>query len=455
MAMVRMMSQLARQHGFRWTIVIDGGLDRWQNLLSMLPAPPDGSRVILDHQRQLAAAWLPAFGQSTARKRIGGQCRHHARQPCGNSVMNSARQQTSSCAGWKNWKLRRPQLPQRGASRFATGEFMGRRRFKKRRKSYETGLVLEAFDRAASEADRIAPLCRHFGTCGGCNLQDLSYEDQVAAKRAVFVDLARQQQLEQDFDLDDVRVVASEQQFGYRQRMDFVRMPEGAGLRQAGRFRSVVPLEECPLIGDAGVRALHAARDLAAECGQLPPYDLISHEGVLRYIVVRRNRQDQIMVSLVTTSVAPEEVIADLAHQLLKAGTAHSVHWLHNDGQGDTSFGADVRHWGMPTLPEHIHELAFELGPNSFFQANPAIAELAYGEMRDWLQGSNYGLDLYTGTGTIACLLAKVCRKVEAVELDPANIELAEQNIDCNDITNVALHQADVAKWVTGFTGEH
>ena len=175
---------------------------------------------------------------------------------------------------------------------------MGRRRFKKRRKSYETGLVLEAYDRASAEVERIAPRCQHFGLCGGCNLQDLSYEDQVAAKRAVFIDLATQQQLEQDFDLAQVAVVASEQAFGYRQRMDFVRMPEGAGLRQAGRFRSVVPLEECPLIGDVGIKALHRARDLAAGYDGLPPYDIMSHEGVLRYIVVRRNRQDQVLVSL-------------------------------------------------------------------------------------------------------------------------------------------------------------
>ena len=98
--------------------------------------------------------------------------------------------------------------------------------------------------------------------------------------------------------------------------------------------------------------------------------------------------------------------------------------------------------------------MRFELGPNSFFQANPAIAEQAYSEMRDWLQGSEYGLDLYTGTGTIACLLSQVCRKVEAVELDPANIELAEQNIERNDITNVALHKADVSAWVADFNGD-
>ncbi|NET73922.1 MAG: hypothetical protein F6K62_24190, partial [Sphaerospermopsis sp. SIO1G2] len=141
---------------------------------------------------------------------------------------------------------------------------MGRRRFKKRRKSYETGLVLDAYEKATATNDRITPRCRHFGTCGGCNLQDLSYQDQIGAKRAVFIDLSQQQHLARDFDLEQVRVIASDQPFGYRQRMDFVRMPEGAGLRQAGRFRSVVPLEECPLIGDVGICALHAARDMAA-----------------------------------------------------------------------------------------------------------------------------------------------------------------------------------------------
>ena len=240
------------------------------------------------------------------------------------------------------------------------------RRFKKRRKSQETATVLAAFDAATAEYERITPRCQHFGTCGGCNLQDLTYLDQVAAKRDVFVSLAQQQSIDLDIEISDIAVVASEQDFGYRQRMDFVHMPDGTGLRKAGQFRSVVPLSECPLVGDRAVKAMHRARDLAQESGVLPAYNIMSHEGVLRYVVVRRNRANQLLVSLVTTDVAPETVVASIAEQLLAEELVESVHWLHHNGLGDTSFGTEYQHWGLATLPESIHELSFELGPNSF-----------------------------------------------------------------------------------------
>ena len=68
--------------------------------------------------------------------------------------------------------------------------------------------------------------------------------------------------------------------------------------------------------------------------------------------------------------------------------------------------------------------------------------------MRDWIGQRHYGLDLYTGTATIACLLSQCCDQVDAVEMDPANVALAQQNITRNDISNVTIHAADVTKWV-------
>lgn len=323
-------------------------------------------------------------------------------------------------------------------------------------------------------ADRrtAAPVCRHFGDCGGCEFQDVPYPDQLLAKRDAF-----------SFILDDVvaglaeradnaespedalalrqgaerllaafagkqpSIIASPKPLGYRQRMDYVFAFGKAGLRRVNRHRQVVPLEECPLLGEEGFAVMRKARRLADEAG-LESYDYMRHTGELRYFVVRRTRDGQTLLSLVTKTESARDAVLRILETLHNDGDIVSGHWLLAPGLGDVSFGADMAHVGDASIRETMNGITLRIGANTFFQSNPAVAEKAYAAMGDFVPADCEALDLYSGVGSIALTAARNARAVTAVENVPENIALAGENIVENGIRNVMLVTSDSARFL-------
>jgi 23S rRNA (uracil1939-C5)-methyltransferase len=246
-------------------------------------------------------------------------------------------------------------------------------------------------------------------------------------------------------------VEASPRPLGYRQRMDFVFAFGRSGMRGSS-FSDVVDLEECHLIGQPAWRAFERTRVLAREL-DIPDYDLIEQTGQLRYAVLRCNRADQVLLNLVTRGREHDAAIAELAQRLLGEGLVVGVHHLIVSQPSDTSFGEPVAHCGQAELEERLGELRFLIGPNTFFQANPWIAERAYAHITAWLAPvqPRLGLDLYSGTGTIAALLSRSCQRVIAVENNPANHQPATDNFAANGITNVDYRLQDVKRFLADF----
>ena len=331
---------------------------------------------------------------------------------------------------------------------------------------------LREFFRAETAGRRAtAPACRHFGACGGCEFQDVPYADQLEAKRRAFPFILaavsgelreraakpgegdrgkvapdrRADVLESAFAGRRAEIVASPSPYGYRQRMDYVYAFGRAGLRRAGRRRQVVELEECPLLGSEGFAAFRLALAAAQDAG-LESYDYVRHTGELRYFVVRRSRRGDVLLSLVTKSRQAGPRAMAVLSGLLGRNAIASGHWLVAEGLGDVSFGVPAAGAGAPCICETVNGIELGIGPNTFFQANPAIAEIAYARIRDFVPEGGTALDMYSGVGSIALTLAAKAGAVVAAENNPDNVLLARRAVAASGMDNVEIAEIDAVR---------
>lgn len=343
---------------------------------------------------------------------------------------------------------------------------------KKQKKKSDKQKLREFFQTFLSGRRTAQPVCRHFGDCGGCEFQDVPYPDQLLAKREAFsfvlnevitgfrekaeaaeeettkTLLEKAARSEEAFSTIQPSIVASPQPLGYRQRMDYVFAFGKAGLRRINRHRQVVELEECPLLGEKGFSVVQRARKMADEAG-LESYDYLHHTGELRYFVIRQSRSGEILLSLVTKTEDCQDKILALLGKLVEDNAIQSGYWLIAPGLGDVSFGREAAHVGNAFITETMNAIRLGIGPNTFFQSNPSVAEKAYAVLRDFVPSGSQVLDLYSGVGSIALTTAANAGTVTAVECVPENIALAEQNLKANQIENVTLLVDDSRRYLS------
>ena len=320
---------------------------------------------------------------------------------------------------------------------------------------------------ATSAGEPTPPRCQHappLGFCGGCTFQDRSYAAQLAAKRAALQSLWAAD-LPAEL-LERVIMVGSSDPFEYRTRMDYVTSKERFGLRRGGKFNYIVDLAECHLIPPDAFAIARSVYEWAIALG-LPDYDLRSHAGFLRYIVVRRSPQNTLLLALITA--APDldgmyaAAIEQVAEHALAQPTVEGFHWLVNDTVTDMSFGTPQRHWGSDLLDMRVGSRTLAIGPNTFFQNNvhlllPLLDDVAGAVTKDERRRTNDDsarsfvvrpsslvvADLYGGVGTIALHLADHVAQVTCVESVEESAQLAERNVAANRVRNVAVVAADV-----------
>lgn len=323
---------------------------------------------------------------------------------------------------------------------------------------------------AARAGEMAVPRCPHAPPadfCGGCTFQDRTYATQLAAKGAALRALWAN-----DLPaalIETITMVGSPEPFAYRTRMDYVASKERFGLRRGGKFNYIVDLRECHLIPPEAFAIARGVYECATALG-MPDYNLRSHAGFLRYIVVRRSPQDTLLLAMITAApdadgayAAAIEQVA--AHALAQPGVA-GFHWLVNDTLTDISFGTPRQHWGAELLDMQVGERTLAIGPNTFFQNNvylllpllndvlsavcsmPNAINHEGGERSNELPTTGRQrptiADLYGGVGTIALHLADSVRHVTCVESFEESARLAERNIAANGVGNVAIVAADV-----------
>jgi len=324
-------------------------------------------------------------------------------------------------------------------------------RISKLRSDRGEGTLLEVVEKAPCELQKA--VCPHAGVCGGCVYQSLPYEEQLKIKEEQVKALLRPVLGEVPF----LGMYASPKAEQYRNKMEFSFGDEvkggelTLGLHKRGSFYDIVPVGSCRLVHNDVLQILNT---ISAYCKEnaLPYYHKMSHEGYLRHLVVRRaEKTGEILVHLVTTTQL-EHDMTDLKKRLLElplegsyAGILHS----RNDGLADVvkSDRTDVL-YGKEFFYEELLGLKFQISTFSFFQTNSLGAEVLYGLARDFIgEGERKVVfDLYSGTGTIAQLMAPAAEKVIGVEIIEEAVEAAKENAKANGLTNCEFIAGDVLK---------
>ncbi len=319
---------------------------------------------------------------------------------------------------------------------------------------------------AARDGEVVAPLCPHAppaGMCGGCTFQDRSYATQIAAKQVALRSLWATE-LATDL-LDSVHVIGSPNPYAYRTRMDYVCSRDRFGLRRSGKFNFIIDLDQCHLIPPAAFAAARGVYEYASSLG-LPDYNLHTHEGFLRYVVVRRSPDDQLLLVVVTAvpdvDGVYERALEEVAAEALADPTVLGLHWLVNATVSDISFGAPQRQWGVATLPMQVGRHTLQIGPNTFFQNNVHLLIPLLDDVAGLISGQRHSsadvpstggslptvADLYGGVGTIALHVADRVQTIVTVESVDESAQLAKQNSVANGISNIMSVQAETLAYL-------
>lgn len=328
------------------------------------------------------------------------------------------------------------------------------------RKGKCEGRLLEVIK--PSDLETMTAPCKHFGDCGGCTYQTLPYETEIKIK----ADQVKKILAEVVEDMSVFEgIIGSPEEYGYRNKMEFSfgdeykNGPLALGLHKKGSFYDLVTVSECKLVHEDYNQILNCVLDLCVE-KNLTYYHKISHEGYLRHLLVRRAyKTGEVLINLITTSQTDgmqdtqEDFILEFRQRLLalKLTGSSIVGILHttNDSLADIVQNDKTEQlYGRDYIQEEILGLKFQISTFSFFQTNSQGAEVLYSCAREFVGETKDKLifDLYSGTGTIAQLLAPVAKKVIGVEIIEEAVEAARQNAALNGLTNCEFIAGDVLK---------
>lgn len=311
-------------------------------------------------------------------------------------------------------------------------------------------------------ADRVDTFCQHFGMCGGCKSQQMSYEAQLRYK---------QQQVHDAFERIGkfpfpalTPILGSANTTYYRNKCEFsfidrkwltsmdqfdtmsVDELKGLGYHIPGRFDKIFDVEHCYLQHPMANEIRNAVRDF----GKANSYDFFNpynQEGFLRNIILRNNEAGQWMVILCFKKDDEEKREAILNHLKDKFPQIASLLYIINPKMNDTIYDLDVNVFnGEDHLIEMLEDLKFKIGPKSFFQTNTLQTQNLYGKTRELagLTGNENVYDLYTGVGTIALFVSKLAKQVVGIEYVESAIEDAKVNAALNNITHTHFYAGDM-----------
>lgn len=351
------------------------------------------------------------------------------------------------------------------------------------RKGKAEGRLLEVVDKSPLETGHP---CSHFGLCGGCAYLSLPYEEQLKIKEAQVKRLLDGVLTGRQGDWVYEGIKGSPKEYEYRNKMEFSfgdeykDGPLALGMHKRGSFYDLVTVCDCRIVDEDYRLILKTVREYFADLG-VGFFHRLSHVGYLRHLLVRKaSKTGEILVALVTSSQDPwagkvttgadgesvpvepkmseEEVVNGFLKGLcvleesgrLKGRFAGILH-IVNDSVADVvqSDRTDIL-YGQDYFYEELLGLRFKISTFSFFQTNSHSAEVLYETARSYV-GELCGedktvFDLYSGTGTIAQLMAPAAGKVIGVEIVAEAVEAAKRSAAANGLTNCEFIAGDVLK---------
>ncbi|MCC8410582.1 23S rRNA (uracil(1939)-C(5))-methyltransferase RlmD [Mucilaginibacter sp. UR6-1] len=344
----------------------------------------------------------------------------------------------------------------------------------KSKKNFGEGRLTEL--KKASE-HRVKAFCEHFGTCGGCKWQHMTYDAQLTFKQKSVSDaINRLAKLDAS---GIMPIVASPADKYYRNKLEFTFSNKrwlydgenrddqqldmnALGFHIPGRFDKILDVEHCYLQAEPSNALRNSIRDFVKQHGY-SFYDLKQHTGALRNLIIRTSSTGEVMVVMVFAYATDDEVQKLMGFIEAEFPQITSLLYIINHKKNDTIFDQDVVAFKGP---EYIYEempspngvIKFRIGPKSFYQTNSIQALKLYEITRDFagFKGDELVYDLYTGAGTIANFVAGHVREVVGVEYVPSAIEDAKINSQINNISNTKFYAGDMKDVLSAeFVAEH
>ncbi|MEF9951889.1 MAG: 23S rRNA (uracil(1939)-C(5))-methyltransferase RlmD [Clostridium sp.] len=320
------------------------------------------------------------------------------------------------------------------------------------------GKVLEILEPSPLEVPKG---CEHFGQCGGCAYQNLTYESQLKLKEQQVKSIIDEVVENYDF----LPIVESPTSTGYRNKMEFSfgdLEKDGdlaLGMHKRGSFYEVVTVSGCQIIDEDYKKVLLCVLDFFKDKG-LTFYKTRNHEGYLRHLVVRKAHETgQMLINLVTTTqnqVELKPLVDNLTSLNLDGNIEGILHTLNDTLSDVVKSDETILLYGNDYITEGLLGLKFKISPFSFFQTNSKGAEVLYNKVREFAEDINGKeiFDLYSGTGTIAQIMAPVAKKVTGIEIVEEAVDAARENAKLNGLDNCHFIAGDVLKEIESLDGE-
>lgn len=293
--------------------------------------------------------------------------------------------------------------------------------------------------------DRIPPDCSVAKPCGGCLFRHLNYDAELKIKDNLVRDaFTRLGKLSPEF----LPILGCTDTDGYRNKAQYpIALQDGKAVCgfYARRSHRLIPYTDCNLQPPVFSEILSAALGLINET-MLPPYDEVSHKGLLRHIYLRRGAHSgEIMLCFVMRKNSP--LLPKIAEELMrKFPDIKSVCVNLNPDKTNVILGKEtVCIQGSKTITDVMCGNRISLSPASFYQVNTVQAERLYQIAAEFAQltGQETLLDLYCGAGTIGLSMAKRVKRLIGVEIIPQAVENARHNAAENGIENAEFHCGD------------
>lgn len=330
-------------------------------------------------------------------------------------------------------------------------------RILKAKKSKCEGRLLETLEKSPLETEE--PKCIHFGPCGGCSYQTLSYQTQLEIKKEQVKSLV--DKVCEDYIFEGIKT--SPMKWEYRNKMEFSfgdEVKDGPltlGLHKKGSFYDILTTNQCQIVNNDYNQILDCVLNFFSQLG-ITYYKKMSHVGYLRHLLIRRAATTgEILINLITStqweySEDEQVVLNNLKDKLLKLtlqGKIVGILHTYNDSLADvvrcdrldTLYGQDYFY-------EKLLGLKFKISSFSFFQTNSFGAEVLYEKAREYVGDTKEKqiFDLYCGTGTITQILAPLAKKVIGVEIVEEAVAAAKENALLNGLENCEFIAGDVLK---------
>lgn len=318
---------------------------------------------------------------------------------------------------------------------------------------------------------RVTPFCSHFGDCGGCQWQNVPYEEQLRFKQQQVTDALQRiakvslpeiwpilgakedryfrNKLEYTF---GTYKYISESEFQKIKTEESASSPAlpvaggAAGFHAKGLFDKIVDISRCYLQPEPSNRVREAIREYAA-ANDLSFYDVRHHTGFIRNVQLRVCTTGEVMANVIVGE--PDERKIQQLMEHLQQEVKEVTTWVYtvNTKKNDSLHGLEpVTFSGKGYVIEKLEEFQFKIGPKSFFQTNTRQAEQLYRVTRDFagLTGNETVYDLYCGTGSIGIFVSGGAKKIIGVEMIEEAISDAKENAALNDLDKASFFAGDV-----------